>query len=82
MTANSSLVVDDILAKDVIGNGSVLVLGPPMQYDEDKASIEGGKTTHSAIASDQPSPIPPASVVCRHRPVPPPVILLVMPWVF
>jgi hypothetical protein len=27
----------------------------------------------SARASDQPSPIPPASLVCRQRPVPPPV---------
>ena len=38
--------------------------------------------THSANASDQPSPIPPASVVWRQRPVPPPVMRLVRPCVF
>jgi hypothetical protein len=33
----------------------------------------------SAMASDQPSPIPAASRVCRQRLVPPPVIRLVIP---
>ena len=36
---------------------------------------------NSAIASLHPSPKPPASVVWRHLPVPPPVIQLVMPCV-
>ena len=35
--------------------------------------------TYSARASDQPSPIPPASVVWRQAPVPPPVRRLVTP---
>jgi hypothetical protein len=38
-------------------------------------------TTYSAMVSDQPSPSPPASVVCKHLPDPPPVIRFVIPWV-
>lgn len=38
-------------------------------------------SVQSAKVSDQPSPIPPASVVCKQRPVPPPVRRLEVPCV-
>lgn len=75
----TTLTVQNVLTHDVILNGSRLLLGPSI-YRGQKCVRVHKKDTYSAKASDQPSPIPRASIVWRQRPVPPPVILLEMPW--
>lgn len=82
MGTNSSGIVNDILAHDVVNNVLGLVLGPSRCIASANKSKGKCRRTYSANASDQPSPIPPASVVWRQRPVPPPVKRLEIPCVF
>jgi len=79
--ADTSSLVHHIVAEDVVLHLSGLVPGPPMTLINTAFDRMEREATHSAIASDQPSPRPPASVVWRQRPVPPPVRRLVIPWV-
>lgn len=80
-------VIGDILAEHVILNSRTILFQPAAYrtiniVDHDKDARRRRDRTYLAIVSDHPSPIPPASVVCKQRPVPPPVMRLVIPCVF
>ena len=77
----SGIITEDVRAKGEVRNGLILVFGPSVHQSCQGTSLTKGvgRRTYSAKASDQPSPIPPLSVVCRQRPEPPPVSRFVIP---
>jgi len=81
MRTNTSRVVGDVLSHNIVWNCSRCLLEPAKKHIRIILIVSKLYSTNLAMVSDQPSPIPPASVVCRQRPVPPPVIRLVTPWV-
>lgn len=65
MAADSGGVVGDILAQDVVRDRRVLLLRPPSPLSLERDRKSNNQDTHSANASDHPSPKPWASSVTR-----------------